>query len=246
MVRRKIIKIDESLCTGCGDCIISCAEGAIELVDGKARVISDKLCDGLGACIGKCPMGAIAIEERETESFDEKLTKAHLEQSSITRRPVDGQELSAIAPCNASFKGTQDVQPRRHMRKIGPSSQLCSWPIQMRLAHVDAPYFDNAQLLIAADCSGFASASISEFIKNRVVLIGCPKLDDVKGFVEKLIEILRANDIKGITVLHMEVPCCSNLMNLVSAAIERSGKKVLIEQYICGIEGASVKARGKQ
>jgi NAD-dependent dihydropyrimidine dehydrogenase PreA subunit len=246
VVRRKIIKIDESLCTGCGDCIISCAEGAIELVDGKARVISDKLCDGLGACIGKCPVGALAIEERETEDFDERLVNAHLEQPSITRRPVDGQEQFTIAPCNASFEGRQDVQPKRHMHKIGPSSQLCSWPIQMSLAHVDAPYFDNAQLLIAADCSGFASASIAEFIKDRVVLIGCPKLDDVKGFVEKLIEILRANDIKGITVLHMEVPCCNNLMNLISAAVERSGKKVLLEQHICGIEGAVVKAGCKQ
>ena len=115
----------------------------------------------------------------------------------------------------------------------------------MRLAHADATYFDNAQLLIAADCSGFSSPSISEFIKNRIVLIGCPKLDDVKGFVSKLTDILRGNDIKDIIVLHMEVPCCSNLMNLISVTAERSGKKVLMEQYICEIGGSIVKAGGK-
>lgn len=227
MVRRKVIKIDESLCNGCGSCMIACSEGAIQIVDGKARVVSDTFCDGLGACIGECPVGALTIEVREAQAFDEKAAKSHLEK----------REMRPTAPCSVSLHKSSVVGPRRHTRKLSPSSQLSSWPIQMRLAHTDAPYFKGARLLIAADCSAFACPSIPDLIRGKVVLIGCPKLDETRPFVEKLTEILHENEILGITVLHMEVPCCSNLVRLVSEALKRSGKEIPFEQFICMIEG---------
>jgi len=244
---RKIIKIDESLCNGCGNCIIACSEGAIRLANGKARVVSDAFCDGLGACIGECPVGALTIEVREAEDFDEETVKAHLGQSKI-RQEESVEMLSAarkesmpISPCNAALHRSSEEGPQRHMRRLGESSQLSNWPIQMRLAHTDAPYFKDASLLVAADCSAFAAPSISEFIKGRVVLIGCPKLDENKPFLGKLTEILRCNDIKDITVLHMEVPCCSNLVRLVSQAMRASGKSIPLQQFVCMIDGSAKK-----
>lgn len=217
MVQRKIIKIDESLCNGCGSCVTACAEGAIEIVDGKARVISDTFCDGLGACIGECPSGAMKIVVREADAFDEEAAKYRVNQSRSSR-------------------------PGLRTRSFGPSSQLSSWPIQMALAHADAPYFRDAKLLIASDCSAFANPSISDFIKGKAVLIGCPKLDETGPFVRKLAEILKANEIGGITLLYMEVPCCSNLVRLVQEAIRRSGKSIPVEQFICMIDGGVSKA----
>ena len=151
------------------------------------------------------------------------------------------QESGTAALCNVTFRKSMDVGPKHHMCKLDQSSQLSSWPIQVRLAQADAPYFKDARLLIAADCSGFASPSISNFIKGKVVLIGCPKLDETKPFVEKLSEILRSNEVKEITVLHMEVPCCSNLVRLVLEAVLKSGKNISLEQFICMIDGAVVK-----
>jgi len=248
MVRRKIIRIDETLCNGCGNCMIACAEGAIQMVNGKAQVVSDKFCDGLGACIGECPAGALTIDEKEAEKFDEKAVKEHLNQSKSSKIQLraekmgeEKQELQHIAPCSVSFDKSSDAGPGRYTRKLGSSSQLSSWPIQMRLAHTDAPYFKDARLLIAADCSAFACPSISNFIKGKVVLIGCPKLDETGPFVGKLAEILRANEVKEITVLHMEVPCCSNLVRQVVEAVRKSGKNIHFEQFTCMIDGAVVK-----
>ena len=247
LVQRKIIKIDESLCNGCGNCIVACSEGAIMLADGKARVVSDAFCDGLGACIGECPTGALTIEVREAQAFDEEAARANLSQSRSPREesaknmPPTKIQSMPMSPCHAAFHKATGEGPQRHMRPLDASSQLCSWPIQMRLAHVDAPYFKNARLLIAADCSAFAVPSISEFIKGRIVLIGCPKLDETDLFLEKLTEILRSNDIKEITVLHMEVPCCSNLLRLVSQAIRESGKDIPLQKFICMIGGSTAK-----
>ena len=247
MVRRKIIKIDQTLCNGCSNCIVACAEGAIRLVNGKAQVISDRFCEGLGACIGECPVSALTIEERETEEFDENAAKAHLnlENSDQLRKlkvkSDEKQELLPMAPCNVSFgKSSRDdseMGPGRHMRKLGASSQLSSWPIQMRLAHANAPYFQGSSLLIAADCSAFACQSISEFVKDRRVLIGCPKLDETGPFLAKLAEILSINDVKDIAVLYMEVPCCSQLVRLVFDAVKKSGKKIPVSQHLCMIDG---------
>ena len=252
MALRKIIKIDESLCNGCGNCSIACAEGAIKMVDGKAMVLSDKFCDGLGACIGECPAGALTIEERETEDFDLEAAKAHLKSEEAKGlhgkmdKKIDGrQELPAMAPCSIAFGKSPEIAaetgPGQHMRKLGPTSQLSSWPIQMRLAHTNAPYFKNSRLLIAADCSAYACPSVADFIKGRVVLIGCPKLDETKPFVEKLTEILHTNDVLDITILHMEVPCCTNLVRLVFEAVKRSGKKIPLSQFVCMIGGSVTK-----
>jgi Pyruvate/2-oxoacid:ferredoxin oxidoreductase delta subunit len=248
MVQRKVINIDETLCDGCGNCIIACPEGAIRMVEGKARVVSDKFCDGLGACIGECPVGALTIEERETEEFDQEAANAHLKlqnvdglNAKIDVKSDEKQELHPMALCSVAFgkspKNALEIGPGQHIRKLGPSSQLSSWPIQMRLAHTNAPYFHNARLLIAADCSAFACPTVSDFIKGKAVLIGCPKLDETASFLKKLAEILSANEIEDITVLRMEVPCCSHLVRLVLEAVKRSGKKLPISQFICMIGG---------
>jgi NAD-dependent dihydropyrimidine dehydrogenase PreA subunit len=256
MVKRNIIKIDESLCNGCGSCVIACSEGAIEMVDGKARVVRESFCDGLGACIGECPTGALTIERREAEAFNEKAAAEHLQQSKtegsspVGKKAEPGTGSGPVAPCELPIHRPQASQmgrgegPGQHLKKLGPSSQLSSWPVQMRLAHTDAPYFKDASLLIAADCSAFACPVISEFIRKRVVLIGCPKLDPGEPFVSKLAEILQSNDIRDITVLRMEVPCCSHLMNLVEQAIKRSGKSIPLDQFICNIDGKVVKDKG--
>ncbi len=247
LVSRKIIKIDESLCNGCGSCMMACSEGAIKMVDGKAKVVSDSFCDGLGACIGECPTGALTIEVREAQAFNEEAARANLsrlksQQEELAKdKPSPKMHSMPMSPCHAAFPKASGERPQGHMQRLDASSQLCSWPIQMRLAHTDAPYFKNAKLLIAADCSAFASPSISEFIKGRVVLIGCPKLDEIDLFLEKLTEILRSNDIKEITVLHMEVPCCSNLVRLVSQAIRESGKDIPLQKFICMIGGSTAK-----
>jgi len=236
MVQRKVIKIDESLCNGCGNCAIACAEGAIELIDGKARVVSDMFCDGLGACIGECPTGALTIEERDTEEFDEKAAKEHLSEKSVSciskeKIESDKRQVHPTVQSGHISKMLKIILP-----KLGPSSQLSSWPIQMILAPADAPYFKNSSLLIAADCSAFACPTALDFIKGKVVLIGCPMLNETEPFVDKLTGILQRNDISDITVLHMEVPCCS-LVQLVSEAINRSGKQIPLSQYICMIGG---------
>lgn len=229
MARRKIIKIDENLCTGCGSCITSCAEGAIELINGKARVVSDRFCDGLGACLKECPAGALTIVEREAEGFDEKAAIDHQKKSATAVAP----------PCQAAISiSPRPGGPSAFKAAPGDRSQLMSWPIQMRLVPVTAPYLKGARLLIAADCTAFACPSIQEeFLKDRIALIGCPKLDDKKQYVDKLSKILRANEIKDITVLHMEVPCCSNLRKLVSEAIRLSGKSMPVEHFVVAIRG---------
>jgi len=238
MAKRKIIKIDESRCTGCGECITTCAEGAIELKGGKAKVVSDSFCDGLGACLAVCPAGALTIEEREAEEFDEAAVKQHQRRKEI-----------AVSPCTAPVSLKPEAGPAAKegkpetgaaaAEKMGTeTSQLSSWPIQMRLVPTTAPYLKGARLLIAADCTGFACPSIQEeFLKGRIALIGCPKLDDRKQFVDKLSEIIRANEIKDITTLHMEVPCCSNLRTLVSEAVRLSGKSLPVKHFVAAIRG---------
>lgn len=236
MVERKIIKIDESQCTGCGECITACAEGAIELKGGKARVVSDSFCDGLGACLSVCPAGALTIEERDLEEFDEAAVKKYQRQKGIALSPCT-VPVSLTPAANACEDGGPETE------KAGAEiAQLSNWPIQMRLMRPGAPYLKGARLLVAADCTAFAYPGIQQdFIKGRVTLVGCPKLDETEPFVGKLAEILKANDIKDITVLHMTVPCCSQLDRLVLEAVKRSGKKVPVESYVIGIKGNLIK-----
>nr|WP_303182830.1 4Fe-4S binding protein [Lachnoclostridium phocaeense] len=201
---RKIIHIDEEKCNGCGLCAEACHEGAIEMVNGKARLMRDDYCDGLGDCLPACPTGAITFTEREAAAYDEEAVKRHLAKR-------DG------AP---SASGTAASQPG-----LAPQpSQLCQWPVQIKLAPVSAPYFSGARLLIAADCTAYAYASFhQDFIRGRVTLIGCPKLDGV-DYTEKLTEILSGNDIRDLTIVRMEVPCCGGIQHAATEALKASGK----------------------
>jgi len=241
---RKIIKIDQSLCNGCGECITACAEGAIELKEGKARVVSDSFCDGLGACLAVCREGALTIEEREAEVFDEKAAKEHQGMAHTHEHKHHAKDAAAVAPCTLPITLKQDLgtaaSPRHDMTKKGEAgeNELIGWPIQMRLVRPWAPYLQGARLLVAGDCTAFAYPAIQkDFIKGRVVLVGCPKLDDTAPFVDKLSEILKANEIRDIAVLHMTVPCCAELEGLVTEAVKRSGKDVPQKSYVVGIDG---------
>lgn len=213
---RKIIKIDEEKCNGCGACATACHEGAIEMVNGKAKLMRENYCDGLGDCLPACPTSAISFEEREAPAYDEEAVKR-----------AKMQKQSAPLPCGCP--GTQSKSITRQPAPETPqvvNSQLSQWPVQIKLVPVNAPYFDGANLLIAADCTAYAYANFhTEFIRGRITLIGCPKLDE-GDYADKLTEILSLNDIKSITILRMEVPCCGGIENAAKRAIEASGKRI--------------------
>ena len=199
---RKIIKIDESKCDGCGLCAEACHEGAIGMVDGKAKLLREDYCDGLGDCLPACPTGAITFEEREAAAYDHEAVQKHLA---------------------AQGKVSQESQ-FSHQTKAPQESQLSQWPVQIKLVPVNAPYFSGAKLLIAADCTAYAYAAFHEkFIKGHITLVGCPKLDSV-DYSEKLTEIIAKNDIKSVTVVRMEVPCCGGLEHAAKTALQNSGK----------------------
>ena len=218
---RKIINIDEEKCNGCGLCAQACHEGAIGMVDGKAKLLRDDYCDGLGNCLPVCPTGAISFTEREAAAFDEK---AVMENKKSKEKEPD--TLPCGCPGTQSKKITRDETPCHSSEApSAPSvSQLSQWPVQIQLAPVNAPYFKDAHLLVAADCTAYAYGNFhNEFIKNRVTLIGCPKLDPV-DYTEKLTEIIKSNDIKSVKVVRMEVPCCGGIEHAVKTALQNSGK----------------------
>lgn len=220
---RKIIKIDESKCNGCGLCAGACQEGAIAIIDGKAKLVRDDYCDGLGNCLPACPTGAISFEEREAAAFDEQAVKEHLAANQSCGGGCPGTKARAITQ--------PDTQNYDEIREVASVSRLRQWPVQIELVPVSAPYFDNANLLIAADCTAYAYGDFhNKFIKNRITLIGCPKLDDCE-YADKLTEILKRNRIKSVTVVRMEVPCCGGLEYAVRKALENS-KKIIPWQII--------------
>ena len=217
-MKRNIINIDEEKCNGCGLCVDACHEGALKLVDGKARLMSESYCDGLGNCLPECPTGAITIEEREAADFDEKAVQQHMENTEATPH---------VCGCPSS-------QPKAFERKPAPAasaipareSELAQWPCQIKLVPVNAPYFEGTKLLIAADCTAYAYADVhNHFMRGRVTLIGCPKLDMV-DYTEKLTEIIRQNNIKSVEVLRMSVPCCGGIEFAVKQALLASGKMI--------------------
>ncbi|HWP51284.1 MAG TPA: 4Fe-4S binding protein [Clostridia bacterium] len=214
---RKIIRIDEDKCNGCAACAAACHEGAITMVNGKAKLMHDHYCDGLGDCLPVCPTGAITFEEREAAAYDEIAVKAHLAHKNTVggcaTGGCPGSRAHAITRASAPALPTEEI-----------FSQLQQWPVQIKLAAVNAPFFDGANLLVAADCTAYAYGDFhSRFMRNRVTLIGCPKLDE-GDYAQKLAEIIRTNDIKSVTVVRMEVPCCCGIENAVKRALQDSGK----------------------
>jgi ferredoxin len=277
MAKRKIIKIVLDKCTGCGLCIPNCPEGALQIIDGKARLISDLFCDGLGACLGHCPEGAIVIEEREAEKYDEKKVMANIVKQGkntikahlIHLRDHGEKELLGLAIEYLNENNPEINVPElvhggengqgghgggcpgskmRDMRKeekketkteVGElTPEIQNWPVQIMLVPVHAPYFNGADLLIAADCVPFAYPKFhQDLLKGKILLIGCPKLDDNGLYAEKLGQIIKDNNIKSVTVAHMEVPCCFGILQSVEAAIEASGKKIAMKEATIGIKG---------
>lgn len=235
MAKRKIVKIDEAKCTGCGLCIPNCAEGALKIVDGKAKIVKEIYCDGLGACLGHCPEGAITMEEREAAVFDQVATNKHIEELK--------KEEKKDLPCGCPGTAVKTIKKRasgsadQGTTRKG-ESELSNWPIQLMLVPIEAPYLKNADLLIAADCVAFSYPDFhQDFLKGRVLLLGCPKLDAATIYEEKLAEIFKLNTIKSITLLHMEVPCCFGMNQIVSEALRLSGKKIPLKEVTIGIKG---------
>ncbi|MDL2225020.1 4Fe-4S binding protein [Eubacteriales bacterium OttesenSCG-928-M02] len=237
---RKIIKIDEEKCNGCGLCAEACHEGAIGMVDGKAKLLRDDYCDGLGDCLPVCPTDAISFEEREAAEYDEAAVKANMKKAGKVP-PAGGcpgsnahainREPETLA-CGCSASESREIQHEEQatspasVASDNAPSQLSQWPVQIKLVPINAPYFKDAKLLIAADCTAFAYGDFHErFIKNHITLIGCPKLDE-GDYTEKLTAIIKENDIKSVTVVRMEVPCCGGISNAVMNALKNSGKMI--------------------
>lgn len=222
MMIRKIIKIDKEKCNGCGLCVDVCHEGAIGLVDGVATLLRDDYCDGLGDCLPVCPEDAIHFEEREAAAYDEAAVQAKMEAEE-----VQPKTLACGCPGTTSRKIEHHSKTEACSHSAAPvQSRLNQWPVQIKLVPPKAPYFNNADLLIAADCTAYAYGDFhNEFIKNRITLIGCPKLDDA-DYADKLTDILANNDIRSLTVVRMEVPCCGGIVNAVKTALKNSGKMI--------------------
>lgn len=239
-IMRKIIEIDENLCNGCGQCVPSCAEGALQIVDGKARMLAEKYCDGLGACLGECPTGALRIIEREAEDFDEEAVEELLSQREAVKPrpapPVTGcpsarlQTFAPATPCQAANAPVQ----------LGGTtgSALSHWPVQIRLVPPTAPFLKGADLLIAADCVPVAYADFHrDLLSGKVVLLGCPKFDEVESAIQKFTEIFAVAGIKSITMAIMEVPCCGNMRHIVSQALARSGQDIPVQEVVISARG---------
>ncbi|MFK4786022.1 ATP-binding protein [Fusobacterium sp. MFO224] len=214
---RKIIKIDEEKCNGCGLCVKACHEGAIGMVNGKAKLMRDDYCDGLGDCLPSCPVNAISFEEREAKAYDEEAVLKNQKKNLGKKTFVcPGTMAKSLLKKGEENNGVSN--------SIKPSSQLRQWPVQIKLVPINAPYFENSNLLIAADCTAYAYANFhEEFMKNKVTLIGCPKLDMI-DYSEKLTDIIKNNNIKSVTVVRMEVPCCGGIENASKIALKESGK----------------------
>lgn len=243
-VERKIIEIDEDLCTGCGQCIIKCAEGALQIVDGKAKIVSDKFCDGLGACLGECPTGALKIMKREAEDFDETAVEEHLKTRKEREEPV---EAPAACGCpSAAMQSFPRPMPCQSVSepatREGESSELTHWPVQINLVPPTAPFLKNADLLVAADCTPIAYRSFhKDFLEGRVIMVGCPKFDDAQAYVDKFAQLFSQSSVKSVTVVVMEVPCCQGLPLIIKRGMQMAGKDIPMELAIVSVRGEILK-----
>ena len=250
-IKRKIIKIDEEKCDGCGLCIPSCPEGALQIVDGKAKLVKEEFCDGLGACLGECPQGALTVEEREVEEYDEEGVIGHLKEQSpellekhLAHLKEHAHELPqyhshhGIASCPSAQMLQWEKKEEARGKEARVDSELRQWPIQLHLVPPSAPYFQNANLILVADCVPFAYPNFhTDFLKGKAIAIGCPKLDNPDAYVSKLTQILKGSDIKSLKIVHMEVPCCYGLVHIAQEALNRSGKDIPLERVKIGIKG---------
>ncbi len=248
-MKRNIIEIDEEKCTGCGQCVTSCAEGAIRIIDGKARLVSDKYCDGLGACLGECPEDALHVIQREAEEFDEEAVKAHLGSAPVTTAaphaaPAVHSRAAAAHACPGARMmhfGAQEAPAASAAPApaAGPaSSRLTQWPVQLMLVPPEAPYFKNADILVAADCVPFALAGFHEqLLKGKAVVVGCPKLDDLGYYTQKLAQIFSSSGARSVTVATMEVPCCSGMVKAVYDALDTVDRSIPVYTVKVGIRG---------
>jgi Pyruvate/2-oxoacid:ferredoxin oxidoreductase delta subunit len=238
MAVRNVVKIDEDKCNGCGLCATACAEGAIKIIDGKAKLVSDTYCDGLGACLGHCPVDAITVEPREAADFNEEAVKAHLGHEAKKAGPLFG--CPGLAMHQFESKPVSAAEPENPQ---AVPSQLGQWPVQLKLVSPTAPYFADSDLLLVADCVAFAMGDFHQrFLKGRSVAVGCPKLDDAQFYIEKLAQILQANNLRSLTVVHMEVPCCSGLVRIAREAIALSGKAMYFEDVTISLRGEVIRS----
>ena len=249
MINRKIIKIDEDLCTGCGNCVVACAEGALEVIDGKARVVNEIFCDGLGACIGECPEGALEIIEREALEFDEEAVENHLESFKHAEKDMNSVKERITnevpIPCGCPSSKTlifSDIKDETEIAgKI--SSNLRQWPVQMHLISPIAPYYHGADVILSADCVAYSYGDFHrDFLKNKSIAIACPKLDQGReNYIEKIEALIDDAKINTLTVAMMEVPCCSGLLSLAQEAAKRANRKVPIKYIVIGLQGDILK-----
>ncbi len=266
MVKRQIIHIDEEKCNGCGDCVTTCQEGAIQIIDGKAKVVNEKFCDGFGDCIGECPTGALTIEEKETEEFYLEATKEHVknlrgeeavnkmlaaqkahQESSHNDQTSPGQHSGCPGSkmiFNQSPKNQQTNnktsdnnrnKEKNNYNNIG--SELQQWPVQIHLLSPAAPYFQNADLMVTADCVPVACGNFQELLKDNIIALGCPKLDNSEQYIDKLTQIIETNNLNSVTVYKMEVPCCSFLVKIVEKALENANSDLNLQVKTISIEG---------
>ena len=242
MALRNIVKIDEEKCNGCGRCVNACAEGAIQMIDGVAKLVSEIYCDGLGACLDCCPVDAIAIEQREAAEFDEEATKQYLEELARNKRAYEKQAPKKaegfVCPGSRMMNFDNQSASEASVPQSDVSSQLGQWPVQLTLVSPMAPYFAGADLMFVADCVPFAMGDFhTKFLKGRAVAVACPKLDDTGAYVQKIADILTTGKPKSLTVVYMEVPCCNGLRNLTEKAIAQSGSNLTIKDITISLRG---------
>ena len=245
-VLRKIIEIDEELCDGCGNCVLACAEGAIQIIDGKAKVIADKYCDGLGACIGDCPQDALKIIEREADDFDEEAVEKLLKQQKTDKKDAAplacGCPSSIISTFPTAGEGSCACANKPIMQAPGQTSGgtscLGHWPVQIKLVPAGAPFLKGADLVIAADCVPVAYPTFhADFLKGNAVMIGCPKFDNAEEYVEKLSQVFKVSGIKSITSVVMEVPCCSAMPIIIKKALEKADVDIPLKEVVISPRG---------